>query len=324
MKCIFIVNPVSGKVNATRHFVPKIKQTADAAQLAYEICETTHAGHATELARAYGETGERVRLYACGGDGTLNEVLAGAYPYENVEVGSIPCGSGNDFVRSFGTAADFLDLTDNLAGTAIPIDLIAANGGVCAAICSVGLDSEVAYGIPKFRRLPLCGGHMAYNLSIVERLCKHIGRKMRVEIDGQIVEDELLIATVCNGMAYGGGYKASPNADLQDGLLEVILVKKMSRLRIAGVLAKYKMGEHIADEAVVESMRDIMSYHKAKRVSIVPSDGKQAIVNIDGECGSAPALHAEVLPLAARFVLPARLANAFVGKQLAFAAAAAE
>ena len=92
----------------------------------------------------------------------MNEVFTGAYPYKNAEVASVPCGSGNDFVRNFGAAEDFLSLADNIAGTAVPVYLVAANGGVSAAICSVGLDSEVAYSIPKYRRLPLCGGQMAY------------------------------------------------------------------------------------------------------------------------------------------------------------------
>ena len=87
----------------------------------------------------------------------MNEGFTGAYPYKNAEVASVPCGSGNDFVRNFGAAEDFLSLADNIAGTAVPVDLVAANGGVSAAICSVGLDSEVAYSIPKYRRLPLCG-----------------------------------------------------------------------------------------------------------------------------------------------------------------------
>ena len=81
---------------------------------------------------------------------------------------------------------------------------------------------------------------MAYNLSIVENLCQPIGQRLQVEIDGLVFQDDFLIATVCNGSYYGGGYCAAPNADLQDGILEVVLVKKMSRLRIAGVLAQYK------------------------------------------------------------------------------------
>ncbi|MEG2698033.1 MAG: diacylglycerol kinase family protein [Ruthenibacterium sp.] len=307
MKHVFIVNPVSGKVNADVYYVPKIKAAAEAAGLDWEVRRTEYKGHAVSLAREYGESGASVRLYACGGDGTLNEVFTGGYPYSNVEIASIPCGSGNDFVRNYGGSELFLDLADNMAGTAIPIDLVSVNGGISAAISSIGIDSEIAYCIPKYRHLPLVGGHMAYSISIAECLCKHIGRKLRVEIDGEVVEDTLLIATVCNGVAYGGGFMASPNADLEDGLLEVILVKKMGRLRLAGLLSTYKAGAHLQDDAVVPSLRSVMTYCKAKKVNITPLDGESVIVNIDGECTIAQELCAEILPLAARFVLPAKV-----------------
>ena len=151
---LFRSNPVSGKADASLYLVPRLIDAAAGAGVDYAVELTQHAGHAAEIARQYGDDGEPVRLYACGGDGTLNEVFTGAYPYKNAEVASVPCGSGNDFVRNFGAAEDFLSLADNIAGTAVPVDLVAANGGVSAAICSVGLDSEVAYSIPKYRRLP--------------------------------------------------------------------------------------------------------------------------------------------------------------------------
>ena len=315
MKHIFIVNPVSGKADASLYLVPKLIEAAEQAGIEFTIELTRHAGHAAELARQYGESGEVVRLYACGGDGTLNEVLRGAYPYGNAETASVPCGSGNDFVRNFGTADDFLNLAENIAGTAIPIDLIAVNGGVSAAICSVGIDSEVAYGIPKYRRLPLCGGQMAYNLSIVERLLRPIGKKMRVTVDDEVLEGNYLIATVCNGATYGGGYLAAPMSDLQDGVLDVIIVKKISRLRIAGVLAKYKNGLHFQNGQVIPEFADIMEYRSARSVRVEPAEGGEMIVNIDGECAPADGLRAEVLPMAARFVLPAPLYAAFSGKK---------
>ena len=280
MKHVFIVNPVSGKADASLYLVPRLIDAAAGAGVDYAVELTQHAGHAAEIARQYGDDGEPVRLYACGGDGTLNEVFTGAYPYKNAEVASVPCGSGNDFVRNFGAAEDFLSLADNIAGTAVPVDLVAANGGVSAAICSVGLDSEVAYSIPKYRRLPLCG---------------------------DVLEGDYLIATVCNGVAYGGGFRAAPMADLQDGVLDVIMVKKMSRMRIAGVLSKYKNGLHYQNGRVVPELSDVLEYRRAQKVLIEPMDGKAVITNIDGECTPADSLSAQVLPLAARFVLPAPL-----------------
>ena len=74
----------------------------------------------------------------------------------------------------------------------------------------VGLDSEVAYSIPKYRRLPLCGGQLAYNISIVERLLQAMGHRLRITVDDDVLEGDYLIATVCNGVAYGGGFRAAP------------------------------------------------------------------------------------------------------------------
>lgn len=321
MKHVFIVNPVSGKADASLYLVPKLIEAAARAGVAYTVELTRRPKHAIELARQYSEEGEAVRLYACGGDGTLNEVLCGAYPYANAEVASVPCGSGNDFVRNFGTPEDFLKLEENIVGTAIPIDLIAVNNGISAAICSVGIDSEVAYGIPKYRRLPLCGGQMAYNLSIVERLLRPIGKKMRITVDDEVLEDNYLIAAICNGATYGGGYRAAPMSDLQDGVLDVIVVKKISRLRIAGVLEKYKNGEHYRGGQVVPEFSDIMEYRRARRVSVAPVEGGDVIVNIDGECAPASGLTAQILPMAARFVLPQPLYAAFAGVKASAAVA---
>ena len=313
MKHIFIINPISGKSDASVYLAPKIEAAAKKAGVEFEVICTSHAGHACEIAQAFGAAGNAVRLYACGGDGTLNELFRGAYHFPHVEIASVPCGSGNDFVRNFGEPEAFLNLADNIAGTAIPIDLMQVGEGVSAAICSTGMDADVAYGIPKFRRIPFCGGTMAYDLSIVQCLLKPIGHRLRVKIDDAVYEDTFLIAAVCNGMTYGGGYKAAPTADLQDGSIEVVLVKKISRFRIASVLAQYKAGRHIANGAVVDKLADVLTYHHAHSVEITPLSSQNVIINIDGECGPAAGLEAKILPRAARFVLPAAVYAVFNG-----------
>ena len=228
--------------------------------------------------------------------------------YKRQQVASVPCGSGNDFIRTFGQSARFLDIAAQMTGRAVPVDLIEANGGVCAAICSVGVDSEVAYGIPKFRRLPFCGGSMAYQLSIALRVLRPLAKHLRVTVDGRTFEGDYVIATVCNGKSYGGGYFAAPEASVTDGLLDVVLVKKLSRLRLAKVLGVYQRGGHLHGGQVREDLRDIMQFFRAREVSISPPGGMRPIVNIDGECAPAGGLRARVLPLAASFVLPAPLA----------------
>ncbi len=308
MEHIFIVNPISGKADASLFLVPQLIEAAKRADVPYKILLTERPRHAVELAQQAAANGA-VRCYACGGDGTLNEVFEGVWRAGNpqAEVASVPCGSGNDFIRNFGVAAEFLDIGDSIAGHSVPIDLMRTHRGVAAAICSVGVDAEVAYRIPKYRRLPFCGGQMAYNLSIVERLLGKMGRRLAVEVDGRRYEDDYLIVTICNGTSYGGGYLAAPTADLQDGTLEVVLVKKIGRLKIAGVLAGYKRGAHIENGRVAAEYRPILQYLHAKHVRVTPCDGRKAVINIDGECGPDVCLEAQVLPGAARFVLPGRV-----------------
>lgn len=308
MEHVFIVNPVAGKADARNFLLPELERAKQALGAEATVECTTRPGEARDIARRWAQTGAPVRLYACGGDGTLNEVFAGALGFANAQVASVPCGSGNDFIRTFGQSARFLDIAAQMTGRAVPVDLIEANGGVCAAICSVGVDSEVAYGIPKFRRLPFCGGSMAYQLSIALRVLRPLAKHLRVTVDGRTFEGDYVIATVCNGKSYGGGYFAAPEASVTDGLLDVVLVKKLSRLRLAKVLGVYQRGGHLHGGQVREDLRDIMQFFRAREVSICPPGGMRPIVNIDGECAPACGLRARVLPLAASFVLPAPLA----------------
>lgn len=307
MKHVFIVNPVSGKTNAGKNMVPLIEAAAQKCGIEFELDYTEAPRHAVQLARQYAEGGEAVRLYAVGGDGTLNEVMCGSYPYKNAEVACIPVGSGNDFVRNFGVAEDFLKLAEQIKGKAIPIDLMQVDDGISAAITSVGLDADVAYRIPKYRRIPLLGGSMAYNISIVESLLSPLGKAVRITVDGQAYEGKYLIAAVCNGKTYGGGFCAAPVANLQDGILDVIMVKKVSRLRIAGIIGKYKNGRHFNQGEIIPEFKDIISYYRCKEVEIVPAEKPEFVVNVDGECAPAPRLYAKVMPLAGRFVLPQKL-----------------
>ncbi len=315
MEHIFIVNPIAGQEDSARKMVPYIHEAAANCGIT-AITEVTKAPlHAAQIARKYSETGRPVRLYAVGGDGTLNELFSGAYQHKNAEVASVPCGSGNDFVRTFGEVNQFLDIEDQIKGQAVDIDLMQVNDGVSAAITSTGLDAEVAYNIPKYRRFPMLGGTMAYNISIIERVLKPLGKELRVTIDGEVAEeDNFLIATVCNGKTYGGGYIAAPMADVQDGTLEVILVKKVSRLKIAAIIGKYKNGRHIKNGKVDPRYNKVIKYYRAKEVKIEPIGDEPFILNVDGECGPDNILDVKVLPQSARFVLPASMYTKFDNK----------
>ena len=304
MKTVFIVNPVSGKSDASTTLIPKLIQQSEAFGLDYAIERTYAPKYATKIAQTYASQGQPVRLIACGGDGTLNEVFAGAWEYSNAQVGCIPCGSGNDFIRNFSDSFLFHDLQAQLNGTLQTIDLIQTNHGIAIAICSVGLDAEVANGIPKFRRLPFCGGEMAYQLSIVQQVAGRIGRDLTVITDKAVFRDNFLLAAICNGTTYGGGFCAAPNACLNDGLLDVILIKKVSRFRIAQVIGNYKNGTHIQNGVIRKDLQDIAQIIRTNQLQIYPANKKEVVVNIDGECSKITNLKVEVLKNAAKFILP--------------------
>ena len=304
MEHIFIINPVSGTSNPEITLTPAIQKAANELNVSYQIILTEYPGHAKEIAENYAKTGKEIRFYACGGDGTLNEVVAGTLGYPNVETACVPCGSGNDFIRNFGTREEFLDIKNLIQGKSCIIDLIKTQYGIATAICSAGLDAQVAYGIPKFRRFPFCGGETAYKLSILTSICTKLGHKLKIEADGEIFNGEFLMLAICNGQTYGGGFKAAPQADMQDGILDLVLVKKVSRLRIAKVVNKYKSGKHIVNGEVIPELQDAMIYRRVKNINIQVIDNRPIIMTQDGECAPIKKLDAKVEPNIAKIVLP--------------------
>lgn len=308
MKHAFILNPVSGKKNIAQTLPQQIRAAAERLDCSVEMAVTQYPGHGTVLAEAWAQEaqrqGETLRLYACGGDGTLNELLSVARGRPWVELASVPLGSGNDFIRNYGSQEDFLDLPRLMAGTAQSIDLIRCDEGYAASICAAGLDAQVAYGIPKYRRLPFCGGTMAYYLSILEQLLGPKGQRLEISVDGQTWQQDCLIVTICNGGWYGGGFNAGPEVSLSDGVLDVILVKPMKLLRIPKVLALYKDGKHLINGQVHPELRDVMTYLRGRDVQLRTLDQRPIVVTRDGECTPLHQLHAQVESDVLRVVVP--------------------
>lgn len=323
MHTLFLLNPTAGKADCTRTLPQQIAAAAAGAGLApedYTIRVTTHAGHARELSRAAAaaaqKAGVELRIFTAGGDGTFNEALTGAHGFDKTAVGCLPYGSGNDFLRTYGTKEEFLDLDAQLAGGAVPIDLMRTSLGLSATICAAGLDAQVAYGIPKFRRIPLCGGEVSYLLSIVEQLCGHIGRRVTFTIDDEELTVDCLMCAICNGRAYGGGFLAAPEADPADGWLDVMIVRRVGRLTIAKLLGMYKSGRHFVNGQLTEEAKPYFLYRRARRVALRPADGRGPIVaTADGECTPCDAVEAVLRPLSGRILLPAPAYERFVAKR---------
>ena len=220
MKHLFVINPAAGKYDHTAELSNRIKAECEARGLDYAIRVSQKPGDCTAITREAAAAGEETRVYACGGDGTLNEVVCGAAGAANLAVTHYPCGSGNDFVKNFREPAAFSDLARLLDAEEAALDLIQVGEDYSLSICSMGIDARIGTEIQTYKRLPLVSGKGAYNLSTIVNLIKGIHRHYVVEIDGQTIDGRFTLICVCNGRFYGGGYEPVPQARPDDGKLE--------------------------------------------------------------------------------------------------------
>ena len=161
MKHLFIINPAAGSYNRTDDYSEVIHKVCRARKLAYEVRVSTAPGECTRIAREAAQTGEELRIYACGGDGTLNEVVAGAAGFDNAAVTVYSGGSGNDFVKIFDEPKAFFDLNRLMDADEVTFDLIRCNDDIALNICSVGLDARIGTDVSNYKRLPLLSGFRA-------------------------------------------------------------------------------------------------------------------------------------------------------------------
>lgn len=302
MKHIFIVNPVAGKFNQTKIIAHRVNEIFlnNVIEGTYRIETTKGVGDATLIARKYAETNEEICLYACGGDGTLNEVLNGCYGYANVHLAIIPIGTGNDFVKSFGLGAEshFLDLDQMLHAKTRVIDVLEVNGRYSLNIINAGLDANIAKNVTKFRRLPFINGAGAYNLSLVYCFFTSMKNQFRFMIDGKLQQDfDYTFSVMANGQFYGGSYQAAPLSDMQDGFIDIVLIPTIARRKILKLIGVYKRGEHLQEE-----YQDIVHYMRGNRIEILSK--KPVTICIDGEIAQFEKPIITIHPSAVKILIP--------------------
>ena len=279
MKHIFIINPAAGKSDSRQ----RVYQMAEALRqnhgLDIECMLTKSPGHATALTRGIAQSGSGVRFYACGGDGTANEVANGVAGFENAAMTVVPIGTGNDFLKNFGgDAAKFSDPENLWNGPAQKLDLIDCNGRQCLTIACSGVDARIAKDVHKYSTTPLLDGKGSYIASLlVNFLFKGIGSRWTVTLDGQELDyhDFALIA-VCNGRYYGGGFMPVAEARMTDGVLNTLVVKTVSRVRFAQFVGDYSKGNY-------EKFPQFATCYTVPVVQI-RSDKQDIVTCLDGEC----------------------------------------
>lgn len=297
MKHIFIINPTAGKKRSTRALVDRIQ----ALDFPYEIAFTEKAGDAQQMARRAAESGEPVRFYACGGDGTLNEVVNGAAGFDSAAVTNVPAGTGNDFLKIFGkeNKARFSDLKALSEGPQAAMDLIDCNGRLGIDIVCTGLDARVAVDKDKYNDFPLVSGIGAYAISAVANvLFKRISQPVVVDMENYHFEGEATIICVCSGRYYGGGFMPVGDNMPDDGLLETLVVRKVDRLTFFRLVGEYGRGRYAR-------YPNLIQYGQGKGVTV--RSPQELVAVVDGEPLRARELTIKLSDKRVNFFYPAGL-----------------
>ena len=303
---VFIVNPAAGRKSAVSQLTQQIEKAFAARGEGPVIEITSYPGHAAKLAEQYAKAGVETAFYACGGDGTLREVAQGICQAGHIghcSLGVVPVGSGNDFIRCFGPGAReaFLDIDRLIDGETRMIDLLKTSAGVSVNIVSAGFDASIAQNMVHFKNWPMVSGHAAYQLSLAKCFFTSLNHSYAFEIDETPYEkDWYIFAVAANGRFYGGGFQAAPYASLQDGLIDVILVPSLSRLKVLSMIGHFKNGRHLKRYPFVKFLR-------CKKIKILT--GGIIGLNLDGEIFPAVDPVVEVLPAKIAFRFPKSLAT---------------
>ena len=277
MKHVFIINPTAGKRNCTAELMEMAKALQARHGLDLDCILTKRPGHATETARSIAAGGRPVRFYACGGDGTVNEVANGIAGAPNAAMTCIPVGTGNDFLKNFGDTAPLFSDAENLwDGPQFPLDAIDCNGRLAMTIACSGFDAQVAEDVHRFGKSPLLGGQGSYIASLaVNFLIRGLSHRWTVALDGREMPGDYALAAVCNGRYYGGGFVPMAEARMDDGVLNTLVVKRVSRPTFLRFVGAYSKGEYYKFPLYAQS-------YTAKEV-VIDSPDSDIITCLDGE-----------------------------------------
>ena len=295
MTHLFIINPAAGSRDRTEDYTRQIREVCEKKNLSYRIAVSEAPGDCCRIAREAAQSGEEYRIYSCGGDGTLNEVVNGAAGYGNVAVTMFAAGSGNDFAKMFNETEPFRDLERLLDCEEATFDLIHCNDDFSLNICSVGLDARIGTDVSNYKRLPLLHGFQAYVASTLVNVIRGIHEHYVVEVNGERIDGNQTLICACNGRYYGGGFNPVPEAEPDDGLLEVLVVKKVSRLQVAAVIGKYKNGQY-------NELPHLIRHIRTKSLKIICD--KETPVNLDGELRMAQTVDIRLAEEKIRFFYP--------------------
>ncbi len=242
LKTKIIVNPRAGRGN-TRRSLTLLKKKLKKENIECSFILSRYPGHVEELAREAMKEGYQ-RIVACGGDGTVNGII-NAIAGSDIVLGVIPQGTGNDYAMNLGIGSKPDSWCNILKrGEIKDVDLVKVNGvRYFGGVGGVGFDSEVVALADHYRKiLPLT---IRYSLAVLLRITTFKFKEIQLSWDGGDFRGEILLIAFGNTQSYGRGMEITPGAQVDDGLLDVCLIKKMGKLRLVSLFPTVYKGGHI-------------------------------------------------------------------------------
>lgn len=297
---VVVLNPRAGRERATRqipHLQHLLEQMCGRRGWHWRLLQSDHPGHAAELARQAAQSGASV-VAAAGGDGTCGEV-AGGILGTPARLGILPLGTGNDFARCVGISENLQVAVENLfTGKPRRVDLGSvenvAGKRYFINIAGCGFDAAVAHRVN--RGYPLLRGTAAYVAAVLQTLVTFRPVSTRIQLDDQMMEHDAFLCSVANAQYYGGGMRIAPFAQVDDGWLDVCIVRAVPKLEFLRIFPRVFRGTHVTHPHFL--------IYRARQVSVESSPPVPVLV--DGDVmGMTPARFC-VYPGAIEAILPAK------------------
>lgn len=287
-RIMHVLNPMAGKGQAS-----KIKETLNEDDCVYM---SHSADEASEFIKKTCEENPDTCFTVYGGDGTVfkavNALMESGHN-DSASLKIVPVGSGNDFVRTFeGSYGEHL------------VDVMKMNDKYAVNVINMGFDCNVVQRASKIKKLPLVSGKMSYILGVAGELVQKKPLNLKISLtyengEAEVIEGEFLLAAVANAKWYGGGFKVAPIAEVDDGLLDVVLIKNVSRSTFVSIVGDFKAGNLVDENGkVVDKVKDILRY---ERCTAVKFEGCEAVC-ADGEIFEAKSVDISVIPKALNYI----------------------
>ena len=296
MLIIFVVN---GRADKKGVIDAELEKQLEGTSFKYEIYHTTGVGDGIRYVRIYCDLhpDDEVCFVACGGSGTVNEVASGIVGFRNKSMAIMAYEGTNDFIKYY-PGRNFQSLADILNGETVKVDIIRANDNYSLNVINLGFDAMVAHQANSM----IANGveqKTAYRKSVVRSILGHRINHIRVEADGQMLNRRtLLLCNMANGRWCGGQFQCAPRAVVDDGLIDVCLMKTCSLVTFLRLLGPYEKGKHLDDRFCLRHLK----YCRARHIRL--SSRNLIYLCLDGEITASTQFEIDILPGAITLVLP--------------------